>query len=93
MKKVSKLSLSALKENAEGVLSKNELKTLKGGYQYCTFYYTDPWGFPASGTGYTASCYDGNYSYLGDVCSGGCDGQQYNACASVYDSNYYSSCV
>lgn len=90
MRKLSKLSLSSLKENAEGVLSKNELKTLKGG-QNCTLYYIDPWGYPATGTGYTVSCWDGD-SYLGDVCAGGCSGEQYSHCSSAYPTTTYAGC-
>lgn len=92
MKKLSKLSLSALKENAESVLNKEELKTLKGG-QSCTLNYYDPWGYPLTGTGYTVACYD-NSTFLGYACTGGsCSGEQGAYCSALYPTTTSASCI
>lgn len=93
MKKLSKLSLNALKENAESVLSKDELRSVSGGYQSCTLHYYDPWGYPLTGTGYTVACYNGS-TFLGYACTGGtCSGEQGSYCSALYSSTNYAYCI
>lgn len=87
MKKLSKLSLNALKENAENVLNKHELKSINGGYQYCS----GPWG---GGAGYTIACYQGS-TFLGNACTGGtCSGEEESYCASQgHPTTTYAYCI
>ncbi len=89
MKKLSKLSLNTLKTNAESVLNKEELRSIKGGYGTCNYY---------SGgrliTGYTVACYNGS-TYLGQACTGGpCIGEEPAFCSSQgYPNTTNAHCV
>lgn len=85
---MKKLSLNALKQSAETVLNKDELKSIKGGYVPCQ----GPWG---PGAGYTVACYD-NSTFLGYACTGGtCSGEEESYCASQlhYSNVTYAYCI
>lgn len=85
---MKKLTLSALKKSAENVLTKDELKTIKGG-QECVLDY------PPNTTGYVVICYEG-FTALGYACTGGnCGGEQYGVCSNAYPYNTitYADCL
>ncbi|OOQ56751.1 hypothetical protein [Mucilaginibacter pedocola] len=84
MKTISKLSLNALKKNADSVMTKDELRSIKGGFQTCQKNLPDPYGnyclyqhpsdpdcqpnMPRTGVGYLSNCYTSSGSYLGTAC-------------------------
>lgn len=81
---MKKLSLNALKQSAETVLSKNELKSISGGYEYCT----GSWG-----VGYKVACYQDS-TFLGYACTGGtCAGEQGSYCSALYYQTNRAFCV
>lgn len=102
---MKKLSLNALKNNAETVLNKDELRTLKGGYQTCSYNggwgpgCPDPYNPNCTGqgqnyNGYKVACYE-NSTFLGYACTGGtCSGEQGSYCSSQgYPTTNYAYCV
>ncbi|OOQ56750.1 hypothetical protein [Mucilaginibacter pedocola] len=83
MKTIPKLSLNALKKNADSIMTKDELRSVKGGFQTCQKTLPDPGSYfcqsnpghpdcnpnlPRTVTGYLSNCYNSSGSYIGTAC-------------------------